>query len=249
MNKKFISAILAGAMAVSTLGISVFAADGVTPNKQEDAAYGTKAQSYKVNAGVEVPEMKVTIPAVVNAVINPYGVSIKINDETVGDAGIISPVYTITNNTENLGIKVTATASATSDTVKILDTKAAGWTDNGKNTATGNQPEAYAEVFASVDPDTAVDTVGTGKEVIFKNSADKDYTETPVVLMVLTQSTTDDTVSEAKNVGYFQIHGSVSNLDNANKEIKWSKEKISYVLVLDITPAKATDASLGAPTA
>ena len=39
------------------------------------------------------------------------------------------------------------------------------------------------------------------------------------------------------------------NLDNANKEIKWSKEKISYVLVLDITPAKATTASLGAPTA
>ena len=111
MNKKIISAILAGACAVSAMSFSVSAAN---TNKTQTSIGQVKLSA---SASVASPILNVSVPSNIAAVVNPYGVKVTTRDG-VYDAGVSSPVYTIINQTESSGIAVTATASLTVNTVK-----------------------------------------------------------------------------------------------------------------------------------
>lgn len=237
MNKKFISAIMAGAMAISALGVSVSAADAFAPNKQENADYGTRAQSYKISAAVTVPEMKVTLPSAVNAVINPYGVSVKINDEAVvATNGIVSPIYTITNNSTDLGIQVTATTSATATTgITMVTTEpGASSTDSTAFKATGDTKEAFAQVKVGVGTATALAAPST--PATFGTVAEGATAPTNKLFHLKKAAS-----ATAAEKGYFQIQGEITRFDKSDKEVAWtSSDKVNLVLVLDITPSNAT---------
>lgn len=238
MNKKFISAIMAGAMAISALGVSASAA--ITANKQENADYGTKAQSYKIAAAVTVPEMKVTLPSTVSAVINPYGVSVKINEEAVAAKnGIVSPIYTITNNSTDLGIQVTATTSATATTgITMVTTKPDAATATGAFKATGDTKEAYAEVVVGMASDSSLSAPST--PATFGTVAEG--AEAPSTKLFHLKAAASATAPEK---GHFQIQGEITRYESDDTtEYKWdSKDKVNLVLVLDITPANVTSSA------
>lgn len=255
MNKKFISAIMAGAMAISALSVSVSAADPIKPNTQENADYGTKAQSYKIAAAVTAPEMKVTLPSTVVAVINPYGVNVKINEEAVAATdGIVSPIYTITNNSTELGITVKATTTATATTgITVIDddtdTAVIGdATESGAFKSLSENKLAFAQVVAGVD--TAAGAAPTAlaapaTPAIFKPVADATTTPDAVKLFSLKPTTAADKDGEK---GYFQIQGKVTRFvtkDTKEVEVTWtSTDKVNLVLVLDIVPAKVTTSAV-----
>ncbi|MDE5859479.1 MAG: hypothetical protein K2H23_03695 [Oscillospiraceae bacterium] len=117
MNKKVISSVLAGVMALSTLGVSASAAD--------KAIKAAGATTYKVSATLAAPEINVTLPGSVAAVVNPYGVSFEMKGETYGAQGVTSPIYTIKNNTTASAISVTATATLTVPTTSSKDSDGA----------------------------------------------------------------------------------------------------------------------------
>lgn len=241
MNKKFISAIMAGAMAISALGVSASAA--ITANKQDNADYGTKAQSYKIAAAVTVPEMKVTLPSAVSAVINPYNVKVKVNEEAiVATNGIVSPIYTITNNSTDLGIKVTATTSATATTgIKMVDetfeAKGETYTDAWKATSTDGTKEAFAQVMVGLAADS---TLKAPKDAAIFETVAEGAEATSVELFSL-KAAANATTGEK---GHFQIQGEISRCytkGSEEVEQKWgSTDKVNLVLVLDITPANVT---------
>lgn len=106
MNKKVISSVLAGAIALSTMGVSAFAAG----DKQIKSAGAT---TYKVSATLAAPEINVTLPGTVAAVVNPYGVSFEMKGQTYGAQGVTSGLYTIKNNTTASAVSVVATATLT----------------------------------------------------------------------------------------------------------------------------------------
>lgn len=237
MNKKFISAIMAGAMAISALGMSAFAAD-LVPNTQEDAAYAGKAQSYKIAAAVTSPEMKVTLPSTANAIINPYGIAAKINEESVGKNGIISPIYTITNNSTELGIQVTAKTSATpGEGITMKDTAlAASTTEATAFKSSSTEKEAFAQVMVAAK--LADPLAATGTPAVFKTYAEGAEVPSTKLFHLKAASESGGTVTPEK--GYFQIQGEVSRFDKDEKELVWSKEKINLVLVIDVTPSTTT---------
>ncbi|MBD5140487.1 MAG: hypothetical protein HDT25_03600 [Ruminococcus sp.] len=158
MNKKLISSVLAGAIALSTLSVSAFAA---TADKVVKTAGAT---TYKVTGTLAAPEINVTLPSAVGAVINPYGVSFEMKGQTYGAQGVTSPVYTIKNNTTASAVSVVATATiavpTTTDadknkipTIKVTQTEGDIATENAKTT--GANKTIYA-VVAGYAPTAAV---------------------------------------------------------------------------------------------
>lgn len=136
MNKKIISAVLAGACAVSAMSTSAFAATAAT-NKQVTAISQVKLAA---TAGVASPVLNVSVPTAIAAVINPYGVAVTTKDGNVYDKGVSSVVYTIINQTESSGIQVTAIPTLTVNTVK--DAADANLTHNAITIATADQATA-----------------------------------------------------------------------------------------------------------
>ena len=131
-TNKIFAAAMAGLCAVSTMGVSAFAADDTIE------AAGEKA--YKITAGFEAPTMDVTVPSEIAAIINPYMIEVKFNDTLKYEAeGVASPKYTITNNSGDVGVKVNATYSA-DGLDGIVETEAAA-KDPTKNTK--NKKLAY----------------------------------------------------------------------------------------------------------
>ena len=146
MNKKVISAALASVMALSTLSVSAFAADKIVKT--------AGATTYKVSATLAAPEINVTLPGTVAAVVNPYGVSFEMKGQTYGAQGVTSPTYTIVNNTTASAVSVVATATLTvpttgtgdakAPTIKVTATESDIATENAK--ATGAVKTIYAAV-------------------------------------------------------------------------------------------------------
>ncbi|MDE7288188.1 MAG: hypothetical protein K2N71_01630 [Oscillospiraceae bacterium] len=158
MNKKVISSVLAGAIALSTMGVSAFAADKTIKT--------AGATTYKVSATLAAPEINVTLPGTVAAVVNPYGVSFEMKGQTYGAQGVTSPTYTIINNTTASAVSVVATATLTvpttgsgeakAPTIKVTTTEGDIATENAKTT--GAVKTIYAAVkgaapTAAVAPD------------------------------------------------------------------------------------------------
>lgn len=153
MNKKVISALLASVMSLSTLGTSVFAA---TATPKEITAAGQT--TFKISAAVAAPVIKVSVPSNVSAVINPYGVAIKIKgqDDPVGAGGVSSVNYQIVNKTETSKIKVSVTPTIVFPTKKVDGETVpamlfADDADKAKAATNTTIPSVYAEVIAKAE--------------------------------------------------------------------------------------------------
>ena len=256
MNKKVISAILAGTMALSTLGTTAFAADKVVK--------AAGATTYKVSATLAAPEINVTVPGAVSAMVNPYGVSFEMKGTTYGATGLASGTYTIKNNTTASAVLVSVTptitvptkADATDKTKKIPTIKVLA--DEASDYEKLTEKSIYATVVgmpgdANVDVGTADDKIPaidlTGKKVtsvpfIDATLMDKDTlaAQKATGLMVIPKATkevpesaegADDGTPATFGYGQFTIGGDIT----PNSVATWtSADKISLNIVLDIGP-------------
>lgn len=225
MNKKFISAIMAGACALSCMSLSAFAAeDAFVPVAADKDVEKTGSTTYSFNVGFEAPAINVTLPTTLKAVLNPYGIQVEIEDVgKTGKDGVTSPVYTIANNTLDFGIIVKATPSAdvgSGDNVATLSATAPTAGDTGN--------KVYATVKASIAKTAACEDTAT--KIIFKAN-----NTTAQELLILTKATKPEKkVIPAE--GYFQIGGALS--DTPAKS--WDKiTPVKMDLILDIEAASA----------
>ena len=228
MNKKIISAILAGACALSAMSFSAFA--DVEFAKQEDNQLEkAAAKTYSITAGVPTPALNVTIPTSINAIINPFGVAIEIEDVGMtGATGVTSPVYTITNNTTTFAIDVYATA-----TVKASTGITIGADKGGTDTTKTAQPTVLAAVQTAAG--TAINTAPATKVLTFTDMSAANATA-PAAKNIMSLPKVDATSGKAWS-GYIQIGGT------ANPKAEWdSKDKLTLTLILDIKPSSASTA-------
>ena len=123
--KKIISAILAGACAVSAMSMSAFAAGTAVTQKAAASSTDIKLTASLVPV---VASINVTVPSAISAVINPYGIGVTVGTGTAAktyDAnGVTSDLYTIINKTSTSHVTVKVEASVTVPT--IADTVAGG---------------------------------------------------------------------------------------------------------------------------
>lgn len=219
-TRKILAAAMAGLCAVSTMGVSAFAT--VVDEKIETSG----AKSYKVSAGFQAPTINVTVPESVLGVINPYKINVEIEGETFEAEGVASPKYTITNNSDEIGINVKATYSA--EGLDGLVDAADKATDPTKNTE--KKKYAYVTLNAESPLDvTKTDTTASTADVKLEFSADATKPEKTDVLMRLNVAATGAT----DNAGKFWIGGDVIE----EPAEKWTtSDKLSINVVLDINP-------------
>lgn len=110
--KKIVSAILAGACALSAMSFAVSAVDTALPKMgtQGTATEAAQKMTYSINAMVQYPDLDVIIPSAgtVGAVLNPFGLQFTASTTYLPD--IYSPQYEVTNNSP-VGVVVNATVS------------------------------------------------------------------------------------------------------------------------------------------
>ncbi|MDE6709994.1 MAG: hypothetical protein K2J76_05845 [Oscillospiraceae bacterium] len=206
-TNKIFAAALAGLCAVSTMGVSAFAAD----EKIETSG----AKSYKINAAFQAPTIDVTVPEEIAAVINPYMIAVKIDNVTYEAEGIASPRYTITNNSTEVGINIKATYSA--EGLDGIVDEADKATDPAKN----SEGKKLAYVTLNAVADTTAGAAATTTLVM-------DTEEDTDLLLTL-----EEKASGKANAGAMWIGGATIE-DPAEK---WSaSDKLSINVVLDINP-------------
>ena len=230
MNKKIISTILAGACALSAMSFSAFA-DANLAKQEDNQLEKAAAKTYSITAGVPTPALNVTIPTSINAIINPFGVAIEIEDVGMtGTTGVTSPVYTITNNTTTFGIDVYATATVKASTGITIG---ANPSDTSATTKTA-QPTLLAAVQTAVG--TAITADPTQKVLTFTDMSAANATA-PAAKNIMSLPKVD-TSSKAWS-GYIQIGGT------SNPKAEWdSKDKLTLTLILDIKPSSETSAKI-----
>lgn len=221
MNKKFTSAVLAGAMAISALSVSAFAADDT---QQVKAAGET---TLKASASFAPVAIDVTLPTSITAAINPYKIDYQFEGTAAGTSGVISPVYEIANNTADYGVKVGAKVWASLEKgskVSIAsvnkETKAAPVFKN--DNTEDKQIFAYLNTTVEADKSFANTTYTADDEtqVLFT----EDEPDNAVVLMQ---------IAKATGKGYFQIQGDCVE----EPEEKWAAtDKVDLNIVFDINP-------------
>lgn len=207
MNKKVISAILAGACAVSAMSFSVSAA-----TTQKAATAGT---DVKLTASVVpvVPVINVTVPSGVSAVLNPYGIAVTDKSgNKYGPDGVTSELYTIINQTTTSNVEVKVTPTVTVPTVAD-ETKPTKGTkpsitvvtkpDQVKNTSQVKQ--LYAAVAASGSSDsTAIVALDAAKEEDATNAtsanADNKGNVLPAKLTALLDTTAETEIGASTTV-------------------------------------------------
>lgn len=210
MNKKIVSAILAGACAVSAMSFSVSAA-GTASNKAATAGTDVKLSASMVPV---VPVIDVTVPSAISAVLNPYGIAVK--DKAgikYGADGVTSALYTIVNKTDTsaVAVKVVPTISfptqvianntdketeatialKTADEMKtLLETNK---TEAAKQDGTVDTKKSLSIAIAasgSSEP-TAIINVDTAKKILLKGTPEKDQKEENTYTANATNGTVD----------------------------------------------------------
>lgn len=234
MNKKVISSVLAGAMAVSTMGVAASAATGNTSE-------GNVAMSAK--AGLLEAVIDATLPTDLETFINPYGAQVSTTATTGVVAGvkysdgIISPTYSIKNEDTTAGLKVTATAKITGSSTVTIMTKP--MLEDRLEKATEKQVFAFlnttTDAVTSKPVFASTSFVGNDQQIAFSEDGTKKSD-----IMLIGKTTTD-------NTGYFYVGGQCT----PNPETAWdSKDTITVDLILDLSPSAgaAADLSLDALT-
>lgn len=218
-TRKIFAAAMAGLCAVSTMGISTFAAD--------ETIETSGAKSYKVSAGFQAPAIDVTVPDEVAAIINPYMIEVKLSDTVKYEAeGVASPKYTITNNSTEVGINVKATFSAEGLDGLVATADEAVKTDAANNKDKKKLAFVTLNATTPMEIETAAGTVDAGDDNQLVFSADAANPEKTDVLMKLDVKGTDGS-------GEFWIGGAVIE----EPAEKWTaSDKLSINVVLDINP-------------
>ena len=266
MNKKVISSVLAGAMALSTLGVSAFAADKTVKT--------AGATTYKVAATLAAPEINVTLPGAISAVVNPYGVSFEMKGQTYGAQGLTSGLYTIKNNTTASAVQVNVTATLTVPTTKsgsgadaTITPNIAVLTKAASDYAKLKEKSIYAVIAGDVGTNLPVSTKDDAIPALtlFGDDAGENVapvpfvddtlvtktnpsTAKPALLMTIPKATkavaesaegANDGVEATFGYGQFQIGGDIT----PNSVAVWtSADKINFNIVLDIGPAADPEA-------
>lgn len=213
-KQRIFAAALAGLCAVSTMGVSAFAAD--------ETIETSGAKSYKISAGFQAPTIDVTVPEEVLGVINPYKIPVVIDGVTFEAEGIASPKYTITNNSTQVGINVKATYSA-EGLDGVVATEAEATTGN-----TAKKKLAFVTLNATSpldigDLDNCTAATGNITPLIMATTENT----TPAMLLRL------DTKTAGNNEGDFWIGGAVIE----EPAEKWAaSDRLSINVVLDINP-------------
>lgn len=222
-KQRIFAAALAGLCAVSTMGVSAFAAD--------ETIETSGAKSYKISAGFQAPTIDVTVPEEVLGVINPYKIPVVIGGVTFEAEGIASPKYTITNNSTQVGINVKATYSA-EGLDGVVATEAEATTGN-----TAKKKLAFVTLNATSpldigDLDNCTATTGNITPLIMATTENT----TPAMLLRL------DTKTAGNNEGDFWIGGAVIE----EPAEKWAaSDRLSINVVLDINPFNTGAAGVG----
>ncbi len=132
MKKKILAGVLAAASALS-MSVSAFAAEN------EKAVTKPGEIEYDVPVTAPTVVLDLVMPAKLTAALNPYGAEIKLDttDTTkVTTAGIASTAYKVTNNSEDYGVYIDATAVTTIETAdKTKWTVSSKITDGTKGAA------------------------------------------------------------------------------------------------------------------
>lgn len=213
-KQRIFAAALAGLCAVSTMGVSAFAAD--------ETIETSGAKSYKISAGFQAPTIDVTVPEEVLGVINPYKIPVVIDGVTFEAEGIASPKYTITNNSTQVGINVKATYSA-EGLDGVVATEAEATTGN-----TAKKKLAFVTLNATSpldigDLDNCTAATGNITPLIMATTENT----TPAMLLRL------NTKTAGNNEGDFWIGGAVIE----EPAEKWAaSDRLSINVVLDINP-------------
>lgn len=205
-SKKIISAIMAGACALSMTSIAAFAADAT----QKVEAAGEK--TFNVDAGYTAPVIDVTLPTTIAAVINPYEIEIEVaSGIKTGTDGISSPEYDITNNSTDFGIKVGAKLSARGTGITVVSAPA------NIPTKLDSEKAAYAELKT---------TVGTDEKTL---PFTEDVPDRATLVMTL------DEAGGTNPAGKFQVQGKVTSPDVVEKPYA-TTDKLTLTIVFDINP-------------
>lgn len=226
MNKKVISSVLAGAMAISTMSVAASATESTN--------------TFSAKAGLKEFTINADIPAELETFINPYGAQVKGTTGTgvvtaVGYSdGIISPVYSIKNKDTNTGLKVSATAKITGSSTVTLMTKP--MLEDKLEKATEKQVFAFLNTTKNANTTTPIFSstkyVGNEEQIVFTEDGTK-----AAGIMSLTNSSGDNAT------GYFYVGGQCT----PNPETAWdSKDTVAIDLILDLVPSagEAADLSL-----
>lgn len=222
-KQRIFAAALAGLCAVSTMGVSAFAAD--------ETIETSGAKSYKISAGFQAPTIDVTVPEEVLGVINPYKIPVVIGGVTFEAEGIASPKYTITNNSTQVGINVKATYSA-EGLDGVVATEAEATTGN-----TAKKKLAFVTLNATSpldigDLDKCTAATGNITPLIMATTENT----TPAMLLRL------NTKTAGNNEGDFWIGGAVIE----EPAEKWAaSDRLSINVVLDINPFNTGAAGVG----
>lgn len=222
-KQRIFAAALAGLCAVSTMGVSAFAAD--------ETIETSGAKSYKISAGFQAPTIDVTVPEEVLGVINPYKIPVVIGGVTFEAEGIASPKYTITNNSTQVGINVKATYSA-EGLDGVVATEAEATTGN-----TAKKKLAFVTLNATSpldigDLDNCTAATGNITPLIMATTENT----TPAMLLRL------NTKTAGNNEGDFWIGGAVIE----EPAEKWAaSDRLSINVVLDINPFNTGAAGVG----
>ncbi len=222
-TKKLLSAVMATAMAVSAMSVSVSA---VEANK-----------SYTIDTAYTEFEINATIPATPVAFINPYKAAIKLDadgldltstveqsSDSTFTSGVVSPTYKIENADESFKLAVSATPVIKAGTGISVSTKEI------KSTATDKMVFAYLNTTTLVDGTNPIfrDTsyVGSSSQAMFAEDAKKKEN-----IMTIAEAPSDS----ATSVGYFRVEGD----STPSPEKAWTTaDKVTLTLILDLIPTK-----------
>lgn len=236
MNKKVISSVLAGAMALSTMGVVASAADGTGNTDEGNVALTAKASLMEATINADLPQE-------IETFINPYGASVEVTAGTgIVDAikysdGLISPTYSITNQSEGQGIKVTATATIKGSSTVTVNTKLLD--DVKLQKATEKQVFAFLNTTTDATADDApifasTKYVGNNQQVVFTEDGSK-------VTGIMTIGKKPSAGADKTCMGYFYIGGQCT----PNPETAWdSKDTVDVSLILDLSPTMGDPADL-----
>lgn len=226
MNKKFISALLAGAMVVSLAGMNAFAADEAV-TQGSDKSYG---KDYTVPAGVEPVTLQVVVPDNLTVVLNPYGLETGLytEDNVVSaklKSSVASPAYKIKNRGEtNVSVSITGSVAAANENNKNLKFL----------TALPTKDSATKDVFLYVK---------MGKDIAAA-SADADKTDLILGTKEVTKANYYIMAKQggSETVAYMKINGFV----NGKADSQWTDDdgvKILLKFKFEATGKAATDAT------
>lgn len=241
--------ILAGVLAAATM-LSVSATAFATSKNV------TKPGEVEYEVAVSAPKivLSLVMPAKMTAALNPYGAEIKLSDSAdakTSKLGIVSPAYTITNNSKDYGVYIDATAVTkvkTKDETpwKVTTTAVAKGTKAANLMLAGYDDEDAMSQVTTIKTASAAATASEQGVLVLNSDAAADP-DTGAVAGQTSQKkafyvAAADAEAESIVIGFL---GKLAESDTG-KEVEWTEDdSISVDLVLKVTAGPKTFPTAG----